>query len=125
MELNALMLSTDTELASLFHREASDLGITPHYCKSPELGLQLLESSHYDAIVVEYDPMKTSPAFLLRLRSSKANRNTPRIVVTSNSHRSTATRELAALLSMEKPVTSQRMQQNLRAALGAMQQERR
>jgi len=69
--------------------------------------------------------MKTSSAFLSRLRACKANRDTPRIAVKQNDHRNTAIRELASLIVQEKPVTSPRIQKYLHAAFGAMYQKRR
>jgi CheY-like chemotaxis protein len=125
MDLRALVVCLDQESANLLMLSLSELGILVERASSTAEGLELLESHHFNAVVLDYRPDQSSEEFLTRLRQSPRNRSTLLIAIVDSGFNARPLFGLGANFVLYRPLSSERTRISLRAARGLMRRERR
>jgi c-di-GMP-binding flagellar brake protein YcgR len=103
----------------------SELGMAAEHTTSISCGLELLDSRHFDAIVLDYCADKSSEEFLTRLRQSAKNRSSMLIAIVDGTFNARPVFGLGANFVLYRPLSSERTRMSLRAARGLMRRERR
>ena len=125
MDLRALVVCPDRESASLLTLILSELGMVVEHTPSISRGLELLESQHFDAIVLDYRADQSSEEFLACLRQSAKNHASMLIAVVDSQFNARPVFGLGANFVLYRPLSSERTRISLRAARGLMRRERR
>ncbi len=125
MDLRALVVCLDQESANLLTLSLSELGIVAERVSSPAEGLGLLETHHFNAVVLDYRADQSSEEFLTHLRQSPKNRSTLLIAIVDSGFNARPVFGLGANFVLYRPLSSERTRISLRAARGLMRRERR
>ena len=125
MDLRALVVCPDQDSASLLTLILSELGMAVERTPSISRGVELLDSQHYDAIVLDYRDDPSSEEFLARLRHSAKNRASMLIAVVDSEFNARPVFGLGANFVLYRPLSSERTRISLRAARSLMRRERR
>jgi c-di-GMP-binding flagellar brake protein YcgR len=125
MDLRALVVCPDQDSASLLALMQSELGMAAEHTTSISCGLELLDSRHFDAIVLDYRADRSSEQFLTRLRQSAKNRSSMLIAIVDGTFNARPVFGLGANFVLYRPLSSERTRMSLRAARGLMRRERR
>jgi len=125
MDLRALVVCPDQESANLLALILSELGMSVEHTPSISRGLELLESQHYDVIVLDYRADQGSEKFLARLRQSAKNRGSMLIAVVDHDFNARPVFGLGANFVLYRPLSSERTRMSLRAARSLLRRERR
>jgi CheY-like chemotaxis protein len=125
MDLRALVVCPDQDSASLLTLTLSELGVAAEHTPSIAQGIELLESQHFDAIVLDYRAEQSSEEFLARLRQSKKNRGSMLIAIVDSEFNARPVFGLGANFVLYRPLSSERTRISLRAARGLIRRERR
>ncbi len=125
MDLRALVVCPDQDSAGLLALMQSELGLAAEHTTSISCGLELLDSRHFDAIVVDYRADRSSEEFLARLRQSSKNRSSMLIAIVDGTFNARPVFGLGANFVLYRPLSSERTRMSLRAARGLMRRERR
>ena len=125
MDLRALMVCPDQDSASLLTLTLSELGMVAEHTSSIAQGMELLESRHFDAIVLDYRADQSSEEFLARLRQSEKNRISMLIALVDSEFNARPVFGLGANFILYRPLSSERTRISLRAARGLIRRERR
>ena len=88
-------------------------------------GLELVDSQHFDAIVLDYRADQSSDQFFARLRQSAKNRASLLIAVVDGNFNARPVFGLGANFVLYRPLSSERTRIRLRAARNLMRRERR
>jgi len=125
MDLRALVVCPDQDSASLLTLILSELGMAAEHASSISRGLELLDSQHFDAVVLDYRADQGSEDFLARLRQSAKNRASKLIAIVDSELNARPVFGLGANFVLYRPLSSERTRISLRAARGLMRRERR
>ena len=125
MDLRALVVCPDQDSASLLTLILSELGMAAEHASSISRGLELLDSQHFDAVVLDYRADQGSEDFLARLRQSAKNRASTLIAIVDSELNARPVFGLGANFVLYRPLSSERTRISLRAARGLMRRERR
>ena len=125
MDLRALVVCPDQDSASLLTLILSEMGMAVEHTPSISRGVELLDSQHYDAIVLDYRADPSSEEFLARLRHSAKNRASMLIAVVDSEFNARPVFGLGANFVLYRPLSSERTRISLRAARSLMRRERR
>jgi CheY-like chemotaxis protein len=125
MDLRVLVVCPDQDSASLLTLTLSELGMAAEHTPSIAQGIELLESRHFDAIVLDYRADQSSEEFLARLRQSKKNRVSMLIAIVDGEFNARPVFGLGANFVLYRPLSSERTRISLRAARGLIRRERR
>jgi CheY-like chemotaxis protein len=125
MDLRALVVCPDQDSAALLTLILSELGMAAEHTPSISRGLELVDSQHFDAIVLDYRADQSSEVFFARLRQSAKNRASMLIVVVEGEFNARPVFGLGANFILYRPLSSERTRTSLRAARNLMRRERR
>ena len=125
MDLSALVVCPDQDSAGLLMLILSELGMVAEQTPSITRGLELLESRHFDAIILDYRADQSSDKFLVQLRQSTKNRASMLIAIVDSEFNARPIFGLGANFVLYRPLASERTRISLRAARGLMRRERR
>jgi c-di-GMP-binding flagellar brake protein YcgR len=125
MDLCALVVCPDQDSASLLALIQSELGMTAEHTPSISAGVELLDSRHFDAIVLDYRADQSSEEFLARLRQSSKNRSSMLIAIVDGTFNARPVFGLGANFVLYRPLSSERTRMSLHAARSLMRRERR
>jgi PilZ domain len=125
MELDALVVCPDQDADSLLALIHSEMEMAAEHTSSFSRAIELLDSRHFDAIVLDYHGDETSEELLARLRRSTRNRESMLIGVVDNEFNARLVFVLGASFVLYRPLSSERTRVSLRAARSLMYQERR
>lgn len=125
MDLRALVVCPDQDSASLLTLILSEMGMAAEQTPSISRGLELLDSQHFDAIILDYRADQSSEEFLSRLRQSAKNRASMLIAIVDSEFNARPVFGLGANFVLYRPLSSERTRISLRAARGLMRRERR
>ncbi|MGA2980627.1 MAG: PilZ domain-containing protein [Terriglobales bacterium] len=103
----------------------AELGMVAEHTPSVSRGLELLESRHFDAVILDYRADPSCDEFLARLRQSAKNRASLLIAVVDGDFNARPVFGLGANFVLYRPLSSSRTRMSLRAARGLMRRERR
>jgi CheY-like chemotaxis protein len=125
MDLRALVVCPDQDSAALLTLILSELGMAAEHTPSISRGLELVDSQHFDAIVLDYRADRSSEGFFARLRQSAKNRASMLIAVVDGEFNARPVFGLGANFILYRPLSSERTRISLRAARNLMRRERR
>lgn len=125
MDLTALVVCPDQSSTNMLSSALSELGISSEQTPSLSHGMELMESQHFDAIVLDYRADQASEDFLARLRQSRKNRGSMLIAIVDHDFNARPVFGLGANFVLYRPLSSERMRISLRAARGLIRRERR
>jgi len=125
MDLRALVVCPDKDSATLITLILSELGMAAEHTLSISCGIALLDSQHFDAIVLDYRADQGSEQFFTRLRQSAKNRASMLIAVVEGEFNARPVFGLGANFILYRPLSSERTRISLRAARNLMRRERR
>ena len=125
MDLRALVVCPDQDSASLLTLTLSELGMAAEHTPSISHGMDLLESQHFDAIILDYRADQSSEEFLARLRQSEKNRTSMLVALVDSEFNARPVFGLGANFVLYRPLSSERTRISLRAARGLIRRERR
>lgn len=125
MDLRALVVCPDQDSVSLLALILSELGMAAEHTPSISHGLELVDSQHFDVIVLDYRADPSSEEFLKRLRHSSKNRASMLIAIVDGTFNARPVFGLGANFVLYRPLSSERTRISLRAARGLMRRERR
>jgi len=125
MDLRALVVCPDKDSAALITLILSELGMAAEHTTSISCGMALLDSQHFDAIVLDYRADQGSEQFFTRLRQSAKNRASMLIAVVEGEFNARPVFGLGANFILYRPLSSERTRISLRAARNLMRRERR
>jgi CheY-like chemotaxis protein len=125
MDLRVLVVCPDQDSASLLKLILSEMGMAVEHTPAASRGLELLDSEHFDAIVLDYRADQSSEEFLARLRQSARNRSSMLIAIVDSDFNARPVFGLGANFVLYRPLSSERTRISLRAARGLMRRERR
>jgi len=125
MDLRALVVCPDQDSASLLTLILSELGMAATHTPVISRGLELLDSQHFDAIILDYRTDQSSEEFFARLRQSPKNRASMLIAVVDGNFNARPVFGLGANFVLYRPLSSERTRISLRAARGLLRRERR
>src|ERR1700682_6055869 len=125
MDLRALVVCPDKDSATLITLILSELGMAAEHTPSISCGIALLDSQHFDAIVLDYRADQGSEQFFTRLRQSAKNRASMLIAVVEGEFNARPVFGLGANFILYRPLSSERTRISLRAARPLMRRERR
>jgi c-di-GMP-binding flagellar brake protein YcgR len=115
----------DQDSATLLTLILSELGMAAEHTASMSRGLELVDSQHFDAIVLDYRADQSSEEFFARLRQSAKNRASMLIAVVDGEFNPRPVFGLGAHFILYRPLSSERTRISLRAARNLMRRERR
>ena len=125
MDLRALVVCPDQDSAGLLTLILSELGMAAEHTPSISRGLELVDSQHFDAIVLDYRADQSSEVFFTRLRQSAKNRASMLIAVVDGEFNARPVFGLGANFILYRPLSSERTRISLRAARNLLRRERR
>ena len=125
MELKALLVCRDAETLRVFRRALEDLEIAIEVAPAATVALELLETSKFDAIIVDCDDVAGGTEVLTEIPQSPSNKRAMVMAVINGATTMRAAFELGAHFAVEKPVSMERASRALRAAHGFMVTEQR
>ncbi|MGB6776638.1 MAG: PilZ domain-containing protein [Terriglobales bacterium] len=125
MDLRALVVCPDQGSANLLTLTLSELGMTSEHTPSISQGMELLESQHFDAIILDYRADQSSEEFLARLRQSEKNRTSMLVALVDSEFNARPVFGLGANFVLYRPLSAERTRISLRAARGLIRRERR
>jgi CheY-like chemotaxis protein len=125
MEPSCLVVCPDQDAASLLTLILSELGMAAEHTPSVSRGLELLDSRHFDAIIIDYRADQSCDEFLARLRQSAKNRASLLIAVVDGDFNARPVFGLGANFVLYRPLSSSRTRTSLRAARSLTRRERR
>jgi c-di-GMP-binding flagellar brake protein YcgR len=125
MDLRALVVCPDQDSIDLLALIQSEMGMTAEHTSSISRGLDLLETKHFDAIVIDYRADESAEEFLARMRRSAKNRDSLLIAVVDSEFNARLVFVLGASFVLFRPLSSERTRISLRAARSLMRRERR
>src|SRR6202140_4584119 len=125
MDLRALVVCPDKDSATLITLILSELGMAAEHTPSISCGIALLDSQHFDAIVLDYRADRSSEEFFARLRQSAKNRASMLIAVVDGEFNARPVFGLGANFILYRPLSSERTRISLRAARNLLRRERR
>ena len=125
MDRRALVVCPDQDSASLLTLILSEMGMAAEHTPSISRGLELLDSQHFDAIILDYRADRSSEAFLARIRQSPKSRASMLIAIVDSEFNARPVFGLGANFVLYRPLSSERTRISLRAARGLLRRERR
>jgi c-di-GMP-binding flagellar brake protein YcgR len=125
MDLRALVVCSDQESSNLLTLVLSELEMAAEHTPSISAGLELIDSHHFDAIVLDYRADQSSEEFLSRLRKSAKNRTSMLVALVDGAFNARPVFGLGANFVLYRPLSSDRTRISLRAARSLMRRERR
>lgn len=125
MSLASLLLSRDPDLVRPLRSALEKHSIGVEVCVGPNAGVEILNSEHFDAVIVDCDDLQGGTDMLRDLRNTSANKSSVAVAVL-NQRTSTAQAFLmGANFVIQKPVSSLNASRCASAAVAMMTRERR
>jgi len=125
MVLQSLLLCREQETVRLFHRALDDLGIAVEVASVASSALEVLDTSKFDAVIVDCDDVAGGSEVLLGIQQSPSNKRAIAIALINGATSMRAAFEMGAHFALDKPITLERAMRSLRAAHGFMVAEQR
>lgn len=117
--MNTLVLSRDENAVRSFYPVLASAGSAAQLCTEPELAMEMLARSRFDAMVIDYDGVPRALEVLRCLRKSPSSYTAVAFVLVDRTPASFAFANGATFV-LNKPVTRDQVQRILRAAQGVM-----
>lgn len=125
MELKCLLLCRDPDTLRVFRRALDDLEIAVEVSNAATAAMDLLDTSKFDAIIVDCDNVAGGTEILTGIQQSPSNKRAIGIAVINGVTSMRSAFEMGAHFALDKPVSLERASRALRAAHGFMMTEQR
>lgn len=125
MVLKCLLVCRDSDTLRVFRRALDDLGVELEVAATATSALDLLDTSKFDAIIVDCDDMAGGADVLAGVQQSPSNKRAIALALISGTTSMRAAFEMGAHFALDKPITLERAARSLRAAHGFMVTEQR
>lgn len=125
MQMQALVLTADQWLSSLFGKASMELGMETQVIGDAQLVSNEVSRSKYDTVVLDFDTVLETSHVIGVVRSSRSNKTAVIFAVaTDKEHKRSASRDGANFL-LHRPIDIAQIRRGLAAARGFMLTERR
>jgi ActR/RegA family two-component response regulator len=125
MQMQALVLTADQWLSSVFGKASTELGMEAQITRDAELASNQIGRAKFDTVVLDFDTVSETSQVLGLVRSSRANKSAVILAVaTDNIQQKSASRDGASFL-LHRPIDLSQIRRALTAAHGFMVAERR
>jgi ActR/RegA family two-component response regulator len=125
MHMQALVLTADQWLSSLFGKASNELGMDAQIVNDAQLALKEVNRSKYDSVLLDFDTVSGTSEVLGVVRSSRSNKTAIIFAVaTDSTQKKSASRDGATFL-LHRPIDIAQIRRALAAAHGFMLGERR
>lgn len=125
MQMQALVLTADQWLSSLFGKASMELGINTQVIGDAQLASSEVGRSKYDTVVLDFDTVLHTSGLIGVVRSSRSNKTAMIFALaTDREHKRTAARD-GANFFLHRPIDIAQIRRGLAAARGFMLTERR
>lgn len=125
MNLDCLVLSSDTDVVGVLRPAMEKLSINFKIASDGPSGHQMLVTEKYDGIVVDCDDMEDGLTILRAIRNARSNQNSVAFAIVNGTTPASKAFELGANFVLQKPVEAINAVRCFSAALGLMERERR
>jgi hypothetical protein len=125
MQVQALVLTADQWLSSVFGKAWIELGMEAQIVRDAQLASDQIGRAKFDAVVLDFDTVSETSQVLGLVRRSRANKTAVILAVaTDNIHQKSASRDGASFL-LHRPIDISQIRRALAAARGFIAAERR
>jgi PilZ domain-containing protein len=125
IELDGLLVSGDPQVLSVMNRILDGFGIKAESCGDFILALDAVRHGRLDTVVVDWNSSINSIRVVSAVRKSSSNSNSTIVAMVSGRSETQAALLAGANFIVHKPTTFERAHRCMRAAHGAMIQQRR
>lgn len=125
MGLSCLVVCPDMQAVLVLDRILCDLGIQMEHCAEFSQAELRLQSSRFDALILDCKDESTATKLIAGLRKSAANRNALIVAMVDSQNNVREVFARGANFVLYKPIVAERAATSLRAARGLMRHERR
>lgn len=125
MVLKCLLVCRAPDTLRVFRRALDALGIEVEVVAAATAALDLLDTSKFDAIIVDCDDVAGGTEVLTGIQQSPSNKRAIALALINGVTTMRAAFEMGAHFALDKPVTVERASRSLRAAHGFMVNEQR
>lgn len=125
-EIRALVVTRDTELATIFTQVSGEFGISALTARSGSTEIpEELAASKYEALLLDFETVPQTTSILSVLRKSPVNKNAVIFAVVGTDDARRRARDQGATFTIGHPLKSAETRRVLHAAFGLMTRERR
>lgn len=125
MQMQALVLTDDQWLSSLFGKVSTEFGMEAQVTRDAQLASSEVSRAKYDTVVLDFDTVSETSQVLGVVRKSRSNKTAVVFAVaTDMAHKKSASRDGANFL-LHRPIDISQVRRALGAARGFMLAERR
>jgi DNA-binding response OmpR family regulator len=125
MQMQALVLTADQWLSSVFGKASTEFGMEAQITRDAQLASNQIGRAKFDTVVLDFDTVSETSQVLGLVRSSRANKSAVILAVaTDNIQQKVASRDGASFL-LHRPIDISQVRRALAAARGFMVAERR
>ncbi len=124
MALQALLLSTDSEVQKTIRRVLDTVNIDLQICQSAEEAGNVLKRRKYDSVLVDCD-IRNASAVLRDMRKGRSNKSCIAFALINQATTIQQAFEMGANFVLDKPLAMDRAIRSIRAAQGLIMRERR
>ena len=125
MNLASLLLSSDPDLVRPLRTALAKHSIGVEVCVGPNAGSEILNSEHFDAVIVDCDDFQDGSDMLRDLRSTTANKSSVAVAVLNQRTTTAQAFLMGANFVIQKPVSALNATRCASAAVAMMTRERR
>jgi CheY-like chemotaxis protein len=125
MGLSCLVVCANPQAVQVLDRILRDLGIQMEHCSEFTQAEPRLQSSRFDAIILDCDDEATATQLMLSLRNTATNRSALIVAMVDSQNNIREVFAHGANFVLYKPILPERAATSLRAARGLMRHERR
>jgi DNA-binding response OmpR family regulator len=125
MRLEGVLLTSDAQVLCVMNQVLDNLEIETEVCTEPNSALDAVSSRKLDTLIVDWNSGDHSEQVLSAMRKSQENARSTVLVMVNDAPEMQAANRAGANFIMHKPINFEQATRCLRAAYGAMLQQRR
>ena len=125
MNLESLLVSRDTEVVRILRPTLEKLQIDVEVSHAAKPGTDVLNSSKFDAVIVDCDDLQGGVEILRSLRNTTSNKNSVSFAILNGKTTTQQAFEMGANFVLQKPVTTAGTLRCLNTAMSFMIREKR
>ncbi|MGH9515252.1 MAG: PilZ domain-containing protein [Terriglobales bacterium] len=123
--MQALVLTADQWLSSVFGKASTELGMEAHITTEARFAECQLSRAKFDTVVLDFDTVSKTLQVLGLVRSSRANKSAVILAVATDSVQQKIASRKGASFLLHRPIDISQIRRTLAAARGFMVAERR
>jgi len=125
MNLESLLVSRDAEVVRVLRPTLEKLQIEVEVSNAAKTGVDVLNSSKFDAVIVDFDDLQGGVDILRSLRNTRSNKSSVSFAILNGKTTTQQAFEMGANFVLQKPVTTAGTLRCLNTALSFMVREKR